>query len=338
MSTSQKWTEEEEAQLIKRYVDLATKGQSLQTLASEFDRGIDSIYYKLRAIRNQKDSPIKEYDYYTNHREVKPSKEPRVAKPAKVVWAVNLDFSDREFLHFVPLGDIHWGHPTVYANERQKEKLYGYRDWILENDAMTMGMGDIIENSTKSSVGAGVFEQTLNPQQQMDEMLDWWTPLAEQGRVAGWLLGNHENRTYNVSGIDPAAQMAAQLDVPYLQYGGFVRIKVGDITYVIYAAHGATGSTKMAGKMTATENLSLSNEADIYMMGHVHDLAHWTRTYRSLNLRNRSMEEITRHFVITGHFLGYDGSYAEMKGYQIGKSGAPRLRLDGTRRDVHVSL
>lgn len=333
-----KWSDDEEALLIKRYIELATAQKPLQSLAEEFNRGIDSIYHKLRQIRARKNSPIKEYDYYTKNREVKPSGQPRIARPARPVWAVNLDFSDRDHLFFVPLGDIHWGHPTVYANEDQREKLYGYRDWILEHDALTIGMGDIIENSTKSSVGAGVFEQTLNPQQQQEEMVEWWTPLAEEGRVAGWLLGNHENRTYNTSGMDPAAIMASQLDVPYLQYGGFIRIKVGDITYVIYASHGATGSTKMAGKMNACESMAISNDADIYLMGHVHDLAHWTRTYRYLNLRNRAMEEKTRHFVLTGHFLGYNGSYAEMKNYSIGKSGAPRIRLDGNRSDIHVSL
>jgi hypothetical protein len=329
---SKKWTDEEEATLIKRYEELATEQKSLQVLSGEFNRGIDSIYWKLRQLRNQKGAPIKEYDSYAKNREYRRTSKPQVVKPAKVSWAVTLDYSDRDFLDFVPMGDIHWGHPTVYANERQREKLYGYRDWIMENDALTLGMGDIIENSTKSSVGAGVFEQTLNPQEQVDQMVDWWAPMAEEGRVAAWLIGNHEMRTYNIAGMDPAAQMAAQLDVPYLQYGGFIRIRVGDVTYVTYAAHGATGSTK------ACEDLSLSNEADLYLMGHVHDLAHWTRTYRSLNLRNRAMEEATRHFVITGHFLGYDGSYAEMKNYTIGKSGAPRIRLDGTRRDIHVSL
>jgi hypothetical protein len=41
--------------------------------------------------------------------------------------------------------------------------------------------------------------------------------------------------------------------------------------------------------------------------------------------------------VDSGSFLNWDGSYAEEKGLPPTHMGCPRIRLDGCRKDIHVS-
>jgi len=53
--------------------------------------------------------------------------------------------------------------------------------------------------------------------------------------------------------------------------------------------------------------------------------------------RNKKILEIKQAFVSAGSFLKY-GGYAERKGLPITKTGTPRIRFDGTRKDIHVSL
>jgi hypothetical protein len=44
-----------------------------------------------------------------------------------------------------------------------------------------------------------------------------------------------------------------------------------------------------------------------------------------------------RYFVSSGSFLAYEG-YAAARGYVPTRIGAPRIYLNGARRDVHVSI
>lgn len=334
---SNAWTEQEETLLVQEYKRLAREQASLEALPHMLPgRSMDSIRMKIRALRG--DGILKHYDEYGRGAAVRVAPTvhvPNLLDPTR--WMVRHTIRN-ERAYVVPIGDIHWGHPTVCNNPRMIEKLYGYRDWILDTeDAYTICMGDNIENSTRSSVGSGVYEQIMDPMRQVGEMIEFWRPVAEAGKILGFLDGNHERRTFNVSGIDVSRVMATTLGVPYLEHGGFVVLDVGNQTYKIHARHGATGSTVLPGKMRACEAAALVNDADIYCMGHVHDLAAWVKIYRGVDLGHDHMVELNRHFVLTGHFLGYEGSYAEMKGYQISKSGAPKIRLNGKRRDIHIS-
>jgi len=233
--------------------------------------------------------------------------------------------------YLLPWGDVHWGHPNC-----DKEKAVSYLEWAEEEDALILLMGDLIENSTRQSVGAGVYEQIQNPDDQIDEMCDVLSPYRH--RLAGLLTGNHEERTFKDSGVDPSRHMARVLGVPYLRYGGFIRLYVGGTGYTIYATHGATGSATSAGKLNAVQRLAGVADADVYLMGHVHDLACVTSLIQSINTRNKTVDMRRRHFVITGNFLTYDDSYGQMKNYAPPKIGAPRIRFSDKPNDIHVSL
>ena len=236
-------------------------------------------------------------------------------------------------LYLLPLGDIHIGAPNC-----ELEKARGFVNWAIEKGASVLGMGDIIENANKGSVGAGVYEQKISPDEQIEVAIEFLKPLADKKLLLGLLDGNHEWRTTKDSGVNITKQICRGLKVPYLGYSIFLYIRVGKITYIIYASHGSTGSTTPQGKLKTILDWGKYIEADVYLMGHVHSLMAHSDIYRRINTTTKCCEDRKRYYVLTGSFLGYYGGYAEQKNYAPERVGAPRIRLDGLRFDAHVSL
>ena len=220
----------------------------------------------------------------------------------------------------------------------EKEKFLGYLDWALKENAWIILNGDLIDNSNRGSVGAGVYEQEIQPQEQADQIIELLQPLTKKKQILGLITGNHEERTYKDTGFDISYYIARSLGVPYMRYSGLFKLKVGGINYTVFATHGASGSKFLSMKMRACEALANVAHSDIYLMGHVHDLAIWSTNYYYIDIKNKQKKKDRRTFVITGTFQGYEGTYADMKNLIPGKTGAVRLRLDGEKKDVHGSL
>ena len=77
---------------------------------------------------------------------------------------------------------------------------------------------------------------------------------------------------------------------------------------------------------------------DFYMSGHDHQLINGTRNV--LLPHKNKIEHQRVHYIDTGSFLDWDGSYTEEAAMAISKQGAARLRFDGRQHhhDLHVSL
>lgn len=233
--------------------------------------------------------------------------------------------------YLLPFGDLHYGHPNFDTKAAK-----GYLDWAKKNNAWIVLMGDLLENSSKDSVGAGVYEQIMNPDEQKYRIVEMLEPYKDQ--VLGLLTGNHEERTFKTSGHDPSRSMAKMLGVPYLRYGAFLRLNVSGFGYTVYATHGGSGAATSAGKLNAVKKLATWVDADIYLMGHMHDLLVDSSIRKTLDLRNKVVRDRRQTFCVTGSFLTFEDSYSEMKGYSPGRIGSPRIRLSGEDDDCHVSL
>jgi predicted phosphodiesterase len=236
--------------------------------------------------------------------------------------------TDEDKKYLLPLGDMHWGHPNC-----DQESVKGYLKWARKHNAWILLMGDLIENSTRDSVGAGVYEQILQPDQQKIEIINLLQPYTDL--IVGSLTGNHEERTYKASGMDPAKEIAGILGVPYMRYGGFIRAVVNGKGFTVYASHGASGAGTSTGKLNAVKKLAQIADADLYLMGHVHDLLTETVVRKTIDTRTKAIISRRQHFVVTGNFLTYEDSYSEMKCYIPSKIGAPRIRF---AEDIHVSI
>lgn len=230
-------------------------------------------------------------------------------------------------------GDLHLGHPT-FLEEQAKAML----DYCLREKVYVLLMGDLIECGITGSVGDSVYTQSLNPQGQMESVIELLKPLSEAGLILGLHSGNHEQRIFKTSGVNVAKMMAGWLNVPFLHSACWNLFNVNGINYSMYSLHGASGSKFIYTKLKAGTDIShYFPFADVIAHAHIHDIASIALERQYIDMRAKQIKYFKQYVVLTGHYLGYDLSYAQEKGFPPSKVGSPRVLLFGDRKDVHVS-
>jgi len=233
-------------------------------------------------------------------------------------------------IQLIPFGDIHYGAKECNL-KRAKETI----DWVAKHDnARVILMGDLLNSATKSSVGAAVFDENISGQSQYDDVVELLTPIKD--KIYGSYIGNHEQRIFNLTGYNITKMMAKELDYKYYGFGCFQKIKVGNNNYVIYGTHGSSGAILPYTKIRKLLDMSAYIDADLYLMGHVHSLQVHTQEVKRVNLRNKQVERKKKYYVLTGHYLDYEDSYAEMKNMRPEKQGSPTITLTGGERHIRV--
>lgn len=236
------------------------------------------------------------------------------------------DYSHEEKHYIYPLGDVHKGAST------HDVKLW--RQWLgyLEDRECTslLGTGDFLNVAIVGSK-SDVYDERMTVGEAKREVRDELRPLAEAGRIDGLAPGNHEARISRAVGDCPILDICDTLRVPYIPAAALLVYKVGGIEYEVYMRHGSG----MGQSLTSLDKARLVVRADCYVTGHIHNQA--TRAGDIFERAGRSLRRRKWYSVSSGSFLGYE-KYAAERGYQPGRLGAPRIFLDGRRRDIHVSI
>jgi hypothetical protein len=234
------------------------------------------------------------------------------------------------------ISDVHYGSKTF------DEKLFGeVIKWCLDNQVVVMTNGDLIECPTKSAPDMfNVSVGSINDQ--MDFIVDVFGELAESGLLIGLLEGNHERRIKRHANLDVTQIMAKDLNVPYGRKGIFLYLKARNENqkksqlYTMYGLHGSSGAYTTGGKVNSVERLVYSAEADLYFIGHSHGLMP-SKIPRFKVDRGR-VKQVDTHFVVTGSYMGYWGSYAQEKGYTPQALGSPKIKLHTEKHRISVSV
>ena len=257
--------------------------------------------------------------------------------PGVLDMAVIDESEELDKLYLIPL-ECHIGAPE-FSEKKFKEWL----KWIEgEPAARLILMGDIIEFATKRSVG-DVYSQALAPEQQMEYAIDLLFPL--RGRIYGTISGNHEMRCYRETSIDPAKWIARALGAPYFRDGqGVIKVRLGrgpngkPVAYTIHFAHGRSGARTPGGKLSAVWRMTdVVANADVYIGGHGHGLVQGRQDRLVVDPHNNTVRAEKYYVVMAGSLLEY-ASYAKQAVMAPLGIGAPRIRLDGRRKSVHISL
>lgn len=193
----------------------------------------------------------------------------------------------------------------------------------------------LIEIGTKTSIGAGVYEQEFSGQSQYEQMVKYLKPLADKKLIIGLHVGNHEQRVYQMSGVDISKMMARELGVKYLGDACWSYFKVGGQGYTIYSLHGRSGSRFDGTALLALERISTSFFCDLIAMGHCHKMI--SSTVLIQRIENGLVREHKKTLLITGSYLKYDGGYASAVGLPISKLGSPKVKFYSTKKDILVS-
>jgi UDP-2,3-diacylglucosamine pyrophosphatase LpxH len=239
----------------------------------------------------------------------------------------------KDYARLMLFSDLHIGHPQCDL-ERAKE----YLDWALKNGVYVLCLGDMIEAGLTTSIGDSVYQQKLNPQEQMEAIVELLMPLAKAGLIIGYHDGNHSTRIKKATSVDVSKIIAKLLGVAYCGYALWHMLTVGSQKYTIYATHGHGGARFKHTKIKAAMDLAHWIDADLIAFGHVHSLASEVIIKQSVNTRQRTVAERECHVVLTGSYLQWEKSYAQAHGYPISKLGSPTVKLMSDRKNISVAL
>lgn len=243
-----------------------------------------------------------------------------------------VDLSRSKSGYIVPIGDIHLG--STSFGERGRKLLKGYLDWVkARKDARIVLMGDIFDVATRASATAP-FESSST---EYRTAVDLFKPYAK--KIVASIRGNHCQRLLNFAGYDPMEQFAAQLGIPYMGLSTVIRFNVREESYYGYFHHSTGGGGTLGSALNRAVKLQdIVQGVDFYCIGHNHQLVNGSRVVYRPTASGDGIEEQRMWYVDCGSYLDYPESYAEMMMLSPGKLGSPRIRLDGTKHDVHVSM
>jgi hypothetical protein len=250
-----------------------------------------------------------------------------------------------KFGYLIPIGDIHIGDPCFTQNSLKK--LKGYVNWVKDNpNSRVFIMGDLFNVSTRTSVS------TPFGQRDDEEKLavDLFKPIKNQ--IIGVIAGNHERRVKNSANLNLLLSFCRILDIEDKYYGisQVVNFRVWKRRrrgnegswgqqYLVYFHHSVGGGSTVGGKLNRAAKLrEIVEGCSCYVCGHNHMLGHAITSIKVPNIRKGTIENKPQHMVDSGGFVEWDNSYCEEKQLPPLKIGSPRIRLDGMKFDLHVSL
>ncbi len=243
--------------------------------------------------------------------------------------------------YLIPIGDLHRG--DRHLSKRGLGKLKGYLEWVMARpNAYVFLMGDILNVASRQSK-TNPFE-SLSGNDEYQKAVELFAPY--KSRIIGCITGNHEQRMYKEFGFNPLAPFCRELGITYCNFTSAIRVRVGKRkdrqneylqTYWGFAHHGNGGGGSLGSALNRKTKLQeIMHGMDWYMAGHDHQLVVGTRNI--LLPKKDKIVHQRQHFIDTGSFLDWDGSYAEEAGMAVSKQGAPRLRFDSKSHDLHVSI
>ena len=166
-----------------------------------------------------------------------------------------------------------------------------------------------------------IWKQEFDPQKQIDKIIKEF--MSFRDRIIGYIRGNHENRIWKKTAIDPAWIISMALNIPYLDLGGYIDFKLPNITYKLFAQHGDGNNAKHP--LTRFDKLyfNYGHYSDLLITAHQHRFA-------SYQYNDRDDKRCTDRPVLAfenGCFLN-GSDYVFKRGYPAQMQGASKLFLN----------
>jgi len=243
--------------------------------------------------------------------------------------------TDAEKIRVIPVGDIHVGAPE---NLCDWPKLIGTLKYIEDTpDTYMIGMGDYGDFATKMGRGPNVYQQTLNPQQQYEAILNAFKPLASKGKILSVIEGNHDSWVSSLVGINIVRNLARELNTTHLASGASIYIYVNDKRYVFNVRHGVGSAKEPHTKLQSLYKQTRNLFADVFLCGHMHSLQISKSSYVLEGIEHKTYR------VLTGSFLKWNQSYAMEFGMVPEPTGVAKISLFDRKTkqhqsDIHVSI
>lgn len=190
-------------------------------------------------------------------------------------------------------------------------------------------------------------------EEQINTVARYLEPVKD--RIIGAVMGNHCKRICDFAGYDPTLSILSLLGLPiaevYFKNCGILKIKVGKrnrgkgkegtgVSYVVVFHHTTGGGKQIGSKLNRVDQMrnSTVGNADIYFGSHNHSLSTAVVIKNEYNPYSETIEQRSQVLVSCGGYLEWNDSYAEAMQLEPMHLGSPRVRLDGKKKDIRVSL
>ena len=254
-----------------------------------------------------------------------------------IVFKLPKETEKFEDIEIIPLSDLHIG--DAQCNYKA---ILDRIKYIKETpNVYCLLNGDLMNNAISTS---DPFAEEFTPMGQVKKVCELFGDIKD--KIISITSGNHENRTYKVSGIDISYMYALEMGIAnrYTNEGALVFLECGSesrgrirngkvrgVSYVIYHSHGTGGGKMIGGKLNRLEYLSGICDADIYIMGHTHLPATFKEGYIRVDPRNHTHANITKLFVNTSATLEF-GGYGERFGFKPSSMDTPSIILGNHKK------
>lgn len=225
----------------------------------------------------------------------------------------------------VLIGCVHSGAKAADIADFKK-----YADLAEQPGTHLLILGDLFENAIPSRGEGMTFEQSLTPDEQLDEIDRILRPVKH--KIIGACTSNHSERSWKECGIDIDKQLYQRLGI-YSIYKGLQGVVMFAGKKIAFAHGGGSGTNAWSD---AKKLFAIYPTADIVAVSHRHEMtASWHGNY-VLN-RKCEREEKFVLFVRTGGLMGW-ARYAQKELYTPQKPGFSMLYFlkDGmVRADIN---
>lgn len=239
--------------------------------------------------------------------------------------------NEHKSMYVVFLGDIHYG--NKYFNPAYLDRAFRFID-KNRNKCRVVLMGDLMEVATKTSVGRSVYDEAYPTQKQFEKAIEDFKPYADLVDIV--IEGNHEERIIRDTSFEIIQEFCHRIDRidAYGRFSGIVNYNLStNLTYSLYAWHGATGGTKETSVINGLLGMRERCVAHLYAMGHTHKLLSFNREVNVPSPSNGEPVLLKQMFVNTGTAVG-DGGYGEQKGFALNSIGFGAVQLFADERKM----
>ena len=176
---------------------------------------------------------------------------------------------------------------------------------------------------------------------QYDYIKELLTPIKDQILCA--LPGNHEEKIKTEYCHDIHLDLCRNLGIPNMGTAGFLKIKFDRSQFhapelVTFLTHGWVGGRTSGSKVNAVENLSQYFEADLYAMGHSHNLFVGSKTRLSVAGTRTKSKDVW--YTNTGSYLqtymDEHSCYAEKMCLPPNKLGCPKFTIYPSSKGLYI--
>lgn len=239
---------------------------------------------------------------------------------------IKIDLPEFDDIEVYPISDLHWSDEWTMEKEFLK-----FIEFILDKDNRFVVLnGDLLNMALTVSV-SDTYSEKYHPSEAVTGLSFHIRKLVEKNRVLGMGTGNHEDRVYKYTGIDVSKYLAMESGLPLERYSDnsfVIFVKVNKNTYSLFFHHGVGGGRMKGGKVNMVVRMNQIVNADVFVVGHVHDPMMTSSLIYECDYKNMKIKEKSQYYVIANAWQKY-GGYGQKFGFAPASTEITYLSLSG---------